>query len=114
MDTCPNCKFHMANVLTKCEAETVTYILKGLTREQIGEALFKSPKTIATFWSRAKKKLGVHDIFGIYRKWIVQKMLVVPDMKADVQYKAGYTQALADVLDPDLNIFTEKVPNEDL
>jgi DNA-binding CsgD family transcriptional regulator len=107
MSTCPNCKFSTAKQLTKHEAETLIYMLKGMSPKEIGAYLFKSPKTINTFWQRAKKKLGVHNLFGVYHKWVTYKMLEVPDMEETPEFRAGYSQALADVLDPDLSIFTK-------
>lgn len=82
-------------------------MLKGMSNKEIGELLFKSPKTIATFWHRTKKKLGVHDLFGVHHKWVTQKMLRVPDMDETPEFRAGYSQALADILNPDINLFKE-------
>lgn len=83
-------------------------MMKGLSAKEIGASLFKSDKTINTFWYRAKKKLDVNNLFGVLRKWATQRMLDIPDMEEHIQYRAGYSQALADMLDPDLTIFTRK------
>jgi hypothetical protein len=83
-------------------------MLKGMTMQEIGAILYKSPKTISTFWYRAQKKLGVRSLFDIYRKWITQKMIEAPDMTESPEFRAGYSQALTDVLDPDLTIFVKE------
>lgn len=108
MKTCPNCKYTVGKALTKNEAEAVSYMLKGMNMSEIGAILFKSPKTVSTFWYRAQKKLGVRTLFDIYRKWITEKLIEAPDMKESPEFRAGYSQALADTLDPDLSIFIKE------
>jgi DNA-binding CsgD family transcriptional regulator len=105
MSTCPNCKYKTTKHLTKCESETLRFLMLGMTYKQIGSHLFKSPKTIVTFWYRARDKLGVSSLLGVFQKWTTLKMIEVPDMKESVEFRAGYSQALADLLSPDMELF---------
>ena len=105
MTTCPNCQFTNHSSLSPREAETVQKLASGMSADEIADTMFKSKKTVYTYWYRAKKKLGLKSIGDLHRAWATRRMISVPDIERSPEYREGYTQALADSLTPDMGIF---------
>lgn len=119
-DCCPNCGYH-AVTLSGQEAKTFSLLLHGRSMEQIGEMLFLSPKTIATYKYRIHEKLGIgaegsgtaNTSIELYRYWLRERAVVMRQLLAGenvgAEFAAGYIKALEDSLRPDIRMITGKV-----
>ncbi len=66
--TCPRCGYKPLKDISPREQQVLDLLYTGMTNREASKKLFLSSKTITTYMSRAKLKLGVSTIMGAYQK----------------------------------------------
>ncbi len=107
MKPCQNCSYLHPEKLSKRESEIINALLLGIPRKRLIDQLGITIKTINSYVSRAEKKMGVNDMVGVYRKMLTSLMIAAPDMDKSPDFRAGYSAALSDALNPDTGLFIE-------